>query len=52
METNDCKHDKRYFEEYDAFYCIKCMKWLEKKCDDPECEFCSERPERPEQKNG
>lgn len=43
----DCKHEKRYNEEYDAYYCPKCNTWLEDKCHDSECEFCSNRPDRP-----
>ena len=34
-------------EEYDAYYSISKNEWIDSKCDDPTCEFCSERPERP-----
>lgn len=34
-------------EEHDAYYCPACNRWLEGKCGDPGCEFCSERPPRP-----
>jgi len=34
-------------EEHDAYYCPACNQWLENKCDDPACEFCAGRPERP-----
>lgn len=36
-----------YSEKYDAYYCPDddCRKWLEEKCDDRECEFCSIRPD-------
>ena len=29
---------------HDACYCINCKEWLEPKCSDPECRFCSGRP--------
>ena len=32
---------------YDADYCEVCNIWLEPKCSDADCEFCSVRPERP-----
>lgn len=34
-------------EEYDAYYSISENEWIDSKCDDPTCEFCSDRPERP-----
>ena len=45
-----CFHE--YSEEYDAYYCTYCNKWLEDKCDDPTCEYCPTRPEQPIQKLG
>lgn len=35
-----------YSEEYDAHYNKETGEWLEDKCDDPECEFCVDRPEK------
>jgi len=35
----------RYDEEYDANYCVVCGKWLTPCCDDPDCEYCADRPE-------
>ncbi len=37
----------RLTEEYDAYYDEDTNEWLESKCDDPNCEFCMNRPERP-----
>jgi len=37
--------DTRYNPRYDGYYNIKTREWLEKKCSDPICEYCSERPE-------
>ena len=42
-----CQETKKYSEEHDCFYCDTCNKWLEDKCDDPICEFCTTRPESP-----
>ena len=36
-----------YSIRYDAYFCKKCNKWLETGCDDQECKFCLERPEKP-----
>jgi hypothetical protein len=36
-----------YSEEYDAYYNPATNEWIESKCDDPTCEFCANRPERP-----
>jgi uncharacterized protein (DUF1778 family) len=30
-----------------AYYCPVCNEWLEPRCDDPQCELCAGRPERP-----
>jgi hypothetical protein len=38
---------KAYSEEYDAYYCETCNEWYESICDDPTCDYCAERPERP-----
>lgn len=38
--------DKQYNKQYDAYYDADTGEWLEKKCGDPECEFCVPRPER------
>jgi len=41
----DCK--QTYSEQYDAYYCESCNTWLEDRCDDPECEYCTTRPPVP-----
>jgi len=48
MEKCDHEMQKRS-EKYDAYYCPDCDVWLENKCKDPDCEFCSRRPEKPSQ---
>ncbi len=42
-----CNNKLAYNEGFDAYYCIQCDKWMEKKCGDPACEFCTIRPEKP-----
>jgi len=32
-------------QKWDAYGCLDCGQWLEKKCSDKECEFCASRPE-------
>ena len=36
-----------YSEEWDAFYNTDTNEWLESVCNDPTCEYCATRPERP-----
>ena len=38
-----------YTHIFDAQYCKLCDEWLEAKCSDDNCEFCSTRPEKPSQ---
>jgi len=42
-----CCEDLKLFPGFDSNACIKCDKWIEKKCKDSECEFCSPRPDKP-----
>ena len=44
-----CGSEKQYNQQYDSIYCELCNEWLERTCDDPKCEFCSQRPEKPSQ---
>lgn len=37
----------KYSEKYDAHYDSNTNEWTEDKCDDPECEFCTVRPDQP-----
>ncbi len=32
---------------YDAEFCPRCDRWLDKSCGDRGCEFCGKRPKRP-----
>jgi hypothetical protein len=43
---NDEK-DTAYSAEHDAYYNPVINEWIDSKCDDPTCEFCTTRPERP-----
>ena len=31
----------------DTIFCPRCNIWLEKKCTEPDCEYCQNRPEFP-----
>ena len=43
-----CGQKTKYlFYKYDAVCCISCNEWLEEACSDPDCPFCSSRPETP-----
>lgn len=44
-----CGSEVQYNSRHDAYYCELCNKWLERKCDDQNCEFCNDRPEKPSQ---
>ena len=44
-----CSSEVQYNAQFDAYYCELCNEWLERKCNDPECEYCAERPEKPSQ---
>ena len=46
----DCNSKKKFSDQYDAYYCASCNEWLESKCDDPECEYCPNRPDTPNDK--
>jgi hypothetical protein len=37
----------QYSEKYDAYYSTLRNEWLDDPCDDPECEYCPNRPSRP-----
>jgi hypothetical protein len=42
-----CWEKTEHNEQYDAFFCKKCDEWKEIGCNDPTCEFCPGRPEKP-----
>lgn len=44
-----CKkgHNTIHDETYDAYFCSICEEWVEKKCSDTACEFCTTRPDKP-----
>lgn len=43
----DDEKDTAYSAEYDAYYNPVTNEWIDTKCDDPTCEFCSTRPAQP-----
>ena len=42
---------KQYSERWDAYYDSNTNEWLDSKCDDPTCEYCVNRPEKPMNEN-
>lgn len=43
----ECDGELSYSTNHDAYYCDSCNIWMELKCDSPECTFCNDRPEKP-----
>jgi len=41
------EHPIKINDEFDSTYCELCDEWIEEKCGDRECGFCSKRPKRP-----
>jgi len=39
--------EKKYSIEHDAYYNSETNQWLENKCNNPYCEYCKHRPEKP-----
>jgi hypothetical protein len=37
----------QYSEEYDAYYDDQTNEWVDSRCCDPACEYCSNRPKKP-----
>jgi hypothetical protein len=42
-----CGARKVYNQEFDADLCPACNRWLERKCSDAGCSYCSKRPAKP-----
>lgn len=34
---------------WDSYACVACDVWIEKSCDNPVCNYCTSRPNRPSQ---
>ena len=47
IDTETNARDIVYSKEHDAYYNQVTNEWTETKCDDPACEYCVNRPERP-----
>ena len=43
----NCKAPGERIDKWDAYACLKCNLWIEPGCDDPKCDFCADRPEKP-----
>ncbi len=47
-ECSLCGADRTfYYDRFDSFCCVFCDEWLDETCNDPNCPFCSKRPEAP-----
>lgn len=44
---HECGSCVEYSDRHDALYCPKCDEWLEKQCNDSECQFCVGRSAKP-----
>lgn len=42
-----CKFNLVYYDDFDTYFCPRCNRWIESKCSDPTCNYCSTRPEKP-----
>jgi hypothetical protein len=42
-----CNFSLVFYEDFDAHFCPNCNTWTESKCNDPDCDYCSNRPENP-----
>ena len=51
-KCTNCKKNGIYAECYDSYYCPDCNIWLDEKCTDATCKFCSTRPEFPKDEMG
>lgn len=45
----DCNTLLEYSGEHDAYFCTECNEWIEVKCINDNCIFCSGRPEKPKE---
>ncbi len=41
------KNELFFYYRYDANCCLGCNVWLSKNCGDPDCPYCSNRPDTP-----
>jgi hypothetical protein len=42
-----CGNARIYHENFDAYFCAPCNRWLESRCPDPTCANCKGRPGSP-----
>jgi hypothetical protein len=47
VKCHKCQEPAIYCDPYDAYMCAYCNMWLEKRCGDKNCEYCSSRPAKP-----
>lgn len=42
-----CGQPLKYNERYDSYFCQKCNEWATFTCEEEECFYCKDRPNRP-----
>jgi hypothetical protein len=47
VKCHCCQTSAVYHEDFDSYICVYCNIWLEKKCGDPSCDYCPNRPDKP-----
>lgn len=48
-KCDTCGSELRMIEELDTYVCDKCDAWMESKCSDKDCQFCTKRLDKPSQ---
>jgi hypothetical protein len=46
-QCHKCHGESKYNERWDARHCLGCNIWLEGPCESPDCFYCVDRPEKP-----
>lgn len=46
-----CNNKAIRIDQYDSYACRNCNIWLEEKCPNNKCFYCSQRPETPQDVN-
>ena len=47
MKCHNYQATSAHHEDFDSYLCLYCNIWLEKKCGDPACYYCANRPDKP-----
>lgn len=47
VKCQNCQVSAVYHEDFESYLCPYCNIWLDKKCGDPKCSYCRNRPDSP-----